>query len=372
MQNSTSKDSPFIRQITEIIDGNLANEQFGVSELAEAMHMSRSNLLRKVQKEASCSVSQFIRQVKLQRALEMLRNGSFTVSEISFKVGFSSTSYFIKCFREQYGYTPGEAVQSAEEEVVVKTPHKSSSDKRKYGWLAMGAGIILLVLTAIFFFNKSPGHTYPVEKSIAVLPFINNSTDSANVYIINGVMESVLGHLQKIEDLRVVSRTSVEKYRNTNRSIPEIKEELNVSYIVEGSGQKVGDEIRLNIQLIDATGDRHLWAREYQRNLGDIFDLQVDVAKSIAQEIQVIITPEEEKRIKKVPTDDMVAYDYYLQGIDALNRDSEEGVFEAIDWMEKAVKRDKNFALAYAYIAIAYYYLDAFQVQKKVPVAIEL
>lgn len=367
MPNSTSKDSPFLRQITEIIDGNLAHEQFGVAELAEAMHMSRSNLLRKVQKEANCSVSQFIRQVRLQRALEMLRSNTLTVSEICYKVGFGSTSYFIKCFREQYGYTPGEAgqVEEAEAEATVEAPDDDPSDKRKYGWLAMGVGVVLLALTAIFFFNNSPRHPYPVEKSIAVLPFINNSSDSANVYIINGVMESVLGHLQKIEDLRVVSRTSVEKYRNTNRSIPEIKEELNVSYIVEGSGQKVGDEIRLNIQLIDAAGDRHLWAKEYQRNLGDIFDLQVDVAKSIAQEIQVIVTPDEEKRIRKVPTDDMVAYDYYLKGIDALKQETEEGVFEGIEWLEKAVKQDKNFALAYANMAIAYYYLDAFQVQKK-------
>ncbi|ELR71507.1 Putative serine/threonine kinase [Fulvivirga imtechensis AK7] len=358
--------SPFLQRITELIEENIANEQFGVSELADAMNMSRSNLLRKVQKETSASVSQFIRQVRLNRAMEMLKTDVFTVSEISYKVGFSSTSYFIKCFREQYGYTPGEASQqdvncaAAENSTIAQPKHNS-----RYRWIAISAGIILLALAAIFFFNNAKHSPYRPDKSIAVLPFVNNSSDSINVYIINGVMESVLGHLQKIEDLRVVSRTSVEKYRSTTKSIPEITEELNVGYIVEGSGQKVGDEIRLNIQLIDAAGDRHLWAEEYHRNLGDIFDLQVEVAKSIAQRIEVIITPEEEERIRKVPTNDMVAYDYFLKGINELNKDTKEGMFEAIKWLEKAVGQDKNFALAYATIAIAYYYLDAFQIQKK-------
>jgi len=98
-------------------------------------------------------------------------------------------------------------------------------------------------------------------KSIAILPFKNDSSDSTNVYFINGLMESVLNNLQKIADLRVVSRTSVEQYRHTVKSIPEIAEELNVAYIIEGSGQKIGDQILLNVQLIDALTDKHIWSR---------------------------------------------------------------------------------------------------------------
>ena len=103
------------------------------------------------------------------------------------------------------------------------------------------------------------------KKSIAVLPFINDSNDSTNVYIINGLMESTLNNLQKIKELRVISRTSVEKYRNNPKTIPEIARELNVHYLIEGSGQKIGDQILLNIQLIEAPSDKHLWSEQYNR-----------------------------------------------------------------------------------------------------------
>ena len=130
------------------------------------------------------------------------------------------------------------------------------------------------------------------------MPFKNDSADSTNVYIVNGLMESILNNLQKIENLRVISRTSVEKYRTQQKTIPEIARELGVSYLVEGSGQKAGDKILLNIQLIDAKSDKHLWAEQYARETGDIFELQQEVAKKIAGEIEVIITPEEVNRIR--------------------------------------------------------------------------
>src|SRR5690606_34887147 len=137
------------------------------------------------------------------------------------------------------------------------------------------------------------------EKSIAVLPFKNDSNDSSNVYLVNGLMESTLNNLQQINGLRVVSRTSVEKYRNGTKSIPEMAEELNVSYFVEGSGQKIGDRILLNIQLIEASTDRHLWTKQYRREMRDVFGLQQEIARDIAGKIEVRITPEEAERIGK-------------------------------------------------------------------------
>src|SRR6187549_1446427 len=117
MTDSTPLESDFLSQLTAIVEKNIANEQFGVSELADEMNMSRSNLLRKVKKETNLSVSQLISQVRLKRGMEMLRKSSLNVSEISHQVGFSSTSYFIKCFREYYGYPPGEVGKRSEEEL---------------------------------------------------------------------------------------------------------------------------------------------------------------------------------------------------------------------------------------------------------------
>ena len=115
-------------------------------------------------------------------------------------------------------------------------------------------------------------------------------------------MESTLNNLQQIKDLRVISRTSTEKYRHVARSIPEMASELSVRYFVEGSGQKMGDQIVLNIQLIDGPNDKHLWAKQYRRETNDIFALQQEIAKDVAQEIQAIITPEEAERLEKIPT----------------------------------------------------------------------
>ncbi len=370
LQDAHSMENNFLTRITEIIEENLSNEKFGVSELAAETGMSRSNLLRKVNKLARLSVSQFIRQVRLKNAMDMLRQNSFTVSEVTYRVGFSSTSYFIKCFREYYGYPPGEVGKRdlIENESVEVGP---SNKKRRI--VILGAIISIVVFAIVLFVVTKPFSSKKIdlEKSIAVLPFNNDSNDSTNIYIINGLMESILDNLQQIEDLRVISRTSVEKYRDNSRTIPEIARELNANYLVEGSGQKIGDQILLNIQLIEAPGDKRLWAEQYNRKTGDIFKLQMEVAKSIADEIEAIITPEEEERIDKPPTEDLVAYDYFLKGLNHFYKGTREGLLEAIPLFEKAIEHDPGFARAYADISIAYAFLDMYQYEKKYSVEID-
>ena len=352
----------FLGQVTAIIEQHVANEQFGVSELADALNMSRSNLLRKVKKETKLSVSQLINQVRLKRAMEMLRKSSLNVSEVSHQVGFNSTSYFIKCFREYYGFPPGEVGKRSESELV-PLPAKG----RHRTWF-LGAAVAVLVITLAILYTNGVWpfvQKVPRQKSIAVLPFKNESNDSTNVYLINGLMESTLGNLQKIKDLRVISRTSSEKYRNTSKSIPEMAKELDVSYFVEGSGQKIGDQILLHIQLIEASTDRHLWSSQYKRETKDIFQLQQEIAKSIAEEIEAIITPEEEKRIEKKPTENLAAYDLFLKGVDFQTLGGNSNLEKAAALYNEAIALDPEFALAYAETAIAYYYYDLFQTNKK-------
>lgn len=363
MPESNSNNSEFLTKLKEIIEANISNEQFGVSELAEAVGMSRSNLLRKVKKETNLSASQFIQQVRLEQAMELLKETSDNVSEVSYKVGFNSPSYFIKCFHEHYGYPPGEVGkrEESENELVLKSP------SGKKNTIAIFVSVLLIVVIAIvaFFVLKPTASKQEPKKSIAVLPFKNDSNDTSNVYLINGLMESVLLNLQQIEDLRVISRTSVEKYRNRPQIATEIAQELNVNYFVEGSGQKIDDQILLNIQLIEAATDSHLWAKQYKRDARDIFELQREVAKDIAKHIEVIITPEEEERIDKAPTNDLVAYDYFLQGLDLFYSGERENIVKGISLFKKAIEYDNEFARAYADIAISYYFLDAYQREKK-------
>jgi TolB-like protein/AraC-like DNA-binding protein len=367
MADAPIVENDFLIQLTSIVEKNIANEQFGVSELADEMNMSRSNLLRKVKKLTNLSVSQLINQVRLKRAMELLKKSSYNVSEVSLQVGFGSTSYFIKCFREFYGYPPGEV--GKREEAGLSTEPVASGNiagNQKRRLLILGGSVVGVLLIALVAYIAWPTSTSKaLEKSIAVLPFKNESNDSSNVYLINGLMESTLSNLQKIKDLRVISRTSVERYRNTSRSMPELAKELNVTYFVEGSGQKIGDHILLNIQLIDGSNDRHLWAKQYRREAKDIFALQQEIAKNIADEIEVIITPEEKKRIEKNPTENLVAYDLFLKGKELFYQSKPESLRASIPYFLQAIEHDNKFALAYANAVMVYYYLDVFQIDKK-------
>tara|TARA_R110002020_G_scaffold78213_1_gene196838 strand:- start:122 stop:1624 length:1503 start_codon:yes stop_codon:yes gene_type:complete len=177
-------------------------------------------------------------------------------------------------------------------------------------------------------------------------------------------MDATLNNLQKIKDLRVLSRTSAEKYRKSNKTMPEIAEELLVSYLIEGSGQKIGEHIVLNIQLIDGANDKHLWSKQYRREVSDIFTLQQEISKDIAEKIQVIITPEERNRIEKVPTENLKAYDSFLKGLNLLNKGGDDNLLSSITYFKEAINEDKSFALAYAYVAVALYYHDVFHEEK--------
>ena len=366
MTDFNQQEKDFLNQLTRVVEENISDENFGVSELAEAINMSRSNLLRRLKKSTGLSVSLFIRQVRLKRAMELLVNSSQNVTEVSYAIGFSSTSYFIKCFREEYGFPPGEASKRWQpEEPTSPIEGKPVHEKSKIAWGLAALTALILVIAYFAFKPSNESAPLQLEKSIAVLPFKNDSSDSTNIYLINGLLESTLNNLQKINDLRVISRTSSEKYRNTNKSIPEIAKELNVNYFVEGSGQKIGNQILLNIQLIDAVTDKQLWAKQYTREVTSIFELQQEIAISIASEIQAVITPEEQNRIEKIPTDNLEAYDYFLKGQNQYVIGNTESLQEAIKYFNKAIELDEQFALAHAGLAMSYYYLDIFREDKR-------
>ena len=189
-----------------------------------------------------------------------------------------------------------------------------------------------------------------LEKSVAILPFRNDSKDEENTYFINGLMEEVLNNLQKIKDLRVISRTSVEQYRNQTKSIPEIAKELGVNYIVEGSGQKYDNTLRLRVQLIKAGKERHLWGKSYQQDLPEVsayFDIQSQIALEIATELNATITPQEKQLIEKLPTNNSEAYDAYLKGQFYYHKITPNDMDIAMQYFELAKKLDPEFALAY-------------------------
>jgi len=227
-------------------------------------------------------------------------------------------------------------------------PMPTSSKKKKTG-LIVGSFIALaVIILGILFVPKLFKTSKVIEKSIAVLPFKSLSDDPEKQYLADGVMDAILLHLSKIEDLRVMSRTSVEQYRETDKTSSVIGRELNVAYILEGSFQKYGDYARLIVQLIKTGEEGHVWANDYDRNWNDILLVQSEVAKSIASELHTVITPEEEITIDEKPTNDLIAYDFYLRGNDYLKRSyEEEDMRYALQMYGKAVEIDPDFTLAW-------------------------
>jgi TolB-like protein len=231
--------------------------------------------------------------------------------------------------------------------------------------IALSLILLLLIVPGIFFIPKLSKSSEELEKSIAVLPFINDSPSDSNEYFINGLMEEIITNLQKIKDFRVLSRTSTAQYKGINRPImPEIAKKLGVNYIVEGSGQKYGNSYRLRVQLIAGNKEKHLWAESYEKEIKepkDIYGTQSEIAQSIARSLKATITPEEKQLIEKIPTLNLKALDFYQRGRDEqckywLNNNNKKALQNATLYYKMALKCDSSFAQAYTGLAIARIY----------------
>jgi TolB-like protein/class 3 adenylate cyclase/Tfp pilus assembly protein PilF len=191
------------------------------------------------------------------------------------------------------------------------------------------------------------------EKSIAVLPFENRSEDKANAYFADGIQDEILTRLSKIADLKVISRTSTQQYQSKPRNLREIAKQLGVAIILEGSVQKAVDQVRVNVQLVNAQTDSHLWADTYDRKLTDIFGVESEIAKRVAESLQAKLTSREEQALAVKPTNNPEAYDAYLRGLAFEARLSPEFWQKVPDFYEQAVRLDPNFALAWARLSRA-------------------
>src|SRR5438094_5323802 len=200
------------------------------------------------------------------------------------------------------------------------------------------------------------------EKSIAVLPFENRSDDKANAYFADGIQEEILTRLAKIADLKVISRTSTQHYKSAPENLPEIARQLGVAHILEGSVPKSGDAVRVNVQLIKAANDSHLWADTFDRKLTDIFSVETEVATKIAETLQAKLTGAERNAIAARPTENTHAYQLYLKGRFFWNKRTGENLKKAADYFNQAIAADPNYALAYAGLAGVYVLMPFYSV----------
>jgi TolB-like protein len=236
------------------------------------------------------------------------------------------------------------------------------SKKRLILLLSGLALVVAIVVAAFFIFNiigkrKQAEDLSKLEKSIAVLPFENLSSDEEQAWFSDGITDVIINQLSKISDLRVLGRTSTLKYKETEekKSIAEIGEELGVNFIIEGTVQRQENKMRISVQLIRALNEGHIWSDIYDREWKDIFDIQSDIAQRIAMELKTALTPEVKEQIEKSQTNNPEAYNLYLQGRFHWYKRTEEGLNKSVEYFEKALAADPNYALAYAGLADAYF-----------------
>jgi TolB-like protein/Flp pilus assembly protein TadD len=246
---------------------------------------------------------------------------------------------------------------------VADAKHEHSRGKTWIYVVIIGAAISV----ALFFAgrytagnNAGAARTELPAKSIAVLPFESLSEDKANAYFAEGVQDEILTRLAKVADLKVISRTSTQRFKSAPSDLREIAKQLGVANILEGSVQKANDQVRVNVQLINALTDAHLWAEMYDRKLTDIFAAESDIAKTIAETLQAKLTGSEKAAISKAPTSNPEAYELYLKGKFFWNKRTATDLRRSIDYFNQAIAKDPNYALAYAGLAQAWKLLPAF------------
>jgi len=256
-----------------------------------------------------------------------------------------------------YGGQFGNATQPGKFQTVQKR-------RARLRWVGGAATLLALtmIVGGIAMFSRSRVRsTLPVpEKSIAVLPFENLSRDPDNAYFAEGMQDEILARLAKIADLKVISRTSTQKYKSAPDNLREIAKQLGVGTVLEGSVQKAADQVRVNVQLINALNDAHLWGDIYDRKLTDIFAVESEIATTIADTLQAKLSGAEKQLIAAQPTSDLTAYELYLKGRLLWGKRSGDNIPKAIAFYEEAIARDPNYALAYAGLADSYALLPAY------------
>ncbi len=232
---------------------------------------------------------------------------------------------------------------------------------KKHAWIYVVVIGAAISVTLFFLGRYTAGNkgfaTAPNElsaKSIAVLPFNNLSRDPDNAFFAEGVQDEILTRLAKVADLKVIARTSTQKFKSSPENLPDIAKQLGALNILEGSVQKVNDQVRVNVQLINAMTNAHLWAEIYDRKLTDIFVVESDIAKTIADTLQAKLTGSEKSAISKEPTANTEAYELYHKGRSLWGKRTGDNIPKAIAFYEQAIARDPNYALAYAGLASAH------------------
>ena len=273
--------------------------------------------------------------------------------------------HVVNLYNQEIG-NPAVPTKFAGAAITGKTSSGDRGSGRRYSIAAMTIGALIVVGASVFFFttrtvfrNLTGGGGPISEKSIAVLPFQNLSDDKSNGYFTDGIQDEILTRLSKIAALKVISRTSTQKYKSTPENLREVGQQLGVANVLEGSVQRIANAVHVNVQLIRAATDEHLWAESYNRKLDDVFGVEGEVANAIADQLNAKLSGAEQKAVAEKSTQNAAAYDAYLRGLNIeRNNYSYDAYVQADGNYRRAVELDPNFALAWARMAILHSFLN--------------
>ena len=358
----------FIDKIKQIVLDHLDDEKFGVKELSSKIGLSKSQAFRKVKSLTNKSITQLINETRLEEAAKLILASDLHASEITYKVGFSSPSYFSKCFSKYYGITPGEYKEKYKDNLPIKgfKQKTSPSGVKKFQaiFYILCAAILLFAIISVIKSKSSTTNSNSAKISIAVLYFDDHSSESDKQWFCSAITEEITAKLTRIKRLMVIGRTSVKQYRNSDQSISEIAEALGVDYVIEGSVVMDNDKVKITTQLIGANNE-HIWYKEYNDSFDDLFIIQQNVAKQIVEQLKIDLSLEEEKRLNYVSTQNLEAFQLvsegrsfadlagvnYLERVPVLLPNGYKNLMKSDSLFRQALELDPEYAEAYAELA---------------------
>ena len=361
------KDKKFLDDTIKEIQINLENQDYSVDELANNMNISRSQLYNKIHSATGLSPKTLIRNIRLEEAKTLLERGDLNVSEISHKVGFSSDTYFNTCFRDYFGYPPGEihkikseSLQFADrlDHVINKNSQKIQRPRKNWSLVSkIAIALITVLVTTVVLIDIliNTEEDYLPGQSIAILPFDNAGSDESEGYLVDGITHAILDKLARLEQLKVISLSSAARYKDSDTGYSEIGDELGATYILTGDIQKSGEKVIINVQLTDAKGEESIWQKTYDNSYLEIFNMHSDIAQSVADLIDVDMNANEQKDINKPQTLNIESYDQFQRGLPyfssyVLNKRPED-FKTAMEHFSRALAIDFSHAQVYPHVA---------------------
>lgn len=361
--NSPAKGSEagkLVQQLNALIEKNLTNEDFGVEQMATAMGYSRSHLHRKLQKQLGKTISQYIREYRLEKALSILKDEDVNVSEVAYLVGFGSATYFSKSFTRYYGFPPSAVKDhdTGEQESEPGTLTADATESKLPRTILLTAfAALVLGSSFIFLWKWIPDEnqkTKVLDPSIALMPLSNLSHDPLNQYLVQGVGDAIARKLSGLDDLRVVSQTSTAHLFASDKSIIQIADKLKTDYVLEGSIQKFGDQIRIEVGLLNGKNGIRIWSHHYDREFKDIFNIENEIAGHVARSLKLELSPVDISGLNTHYTNNAEAYELYLKGVFELRTYTRKGANRANEYFKEAIRLDSSFAMAYSWLGHSY------------------